>query len=130
MNQKNELNALEWVNRAKDDERSIKAILKDESGAPSTACFLSQQMAEKYFKAFLVYSKEGFQKIHHLDRLLELCIEVDPTFSELTEDAILLNDYYIDTRYPGDVQEFSFDEAREAFEMAQKIKEVVMVKLR
>lgn len=39
----------EWWQKAAEDELSIQAILK-ENGAPSTACFLAQQMAEKYLK--------------------------------------------------------------------------------
>ena len=49
----NKLNIQEWIAKAKDDELSIKAIIK-EKAAPSTVCFLSQQMAEKYLKALLI----------------------------------------------------------------------------
>ena len=44
---RNELLAEEWIRKAIDDEKSIKAVLRNESGTPSTACFLFQQMAEK-----------------------------------------------------------------------------------
>jgi len=43
----NELTAKEWIKKAGEDELSINAIIKNEGGAPSTACFLSQQAAEK-----------------------------------------------------------------------------------
>ncbi len=55
----------EWFAKADDDEKSIRAILK-EGGAPSTACFLSQQIAEKYLKGLLVFLGKSFPKIHDL----------------------------------------------------------------
>jgi HEPN domain-containing protein len=104
----------------------MKAILK-EKGAPSTVCFLSQQLAEKYLKAFLVFHRETFPKIHHLDRLLELCISINDDFRRLKKNIILLSDYYIETRYPEDrVEEWSWKEAKEAFDSALEIKKFVL----
>lgn len=128
-NEENLVLAGEWIDKAEDDELSIKAILK-ERGAPSTVCFLSQQMGEKYLKAFLVFNQKSFPKIHHLDRLLELCIEIDGNFKELKEEIILLSDYYIETRYPGGWTEmWSWKEAREAFDGALRIKKFVLDKI-
>lgn len=119
----------EWLSRAGDDELSIRAILKEE-GAPSTVCFLSQQMGEKYFKAFLIFHQRTFPKIHHLDRLLELCVDVDGSFGELKDNVILLSDYYIETRYPGGwTEEWTWKEAREASDSALEIKKFVLDKL-
>jgi len=47
--------ANEWFLKARDDELSAKDILTDREGAASTVCFLSQQMAEKYLKGYLVF---------------------------------------------------------------------------
>lgn len=121
--------AREWADKAKDDELSIKAILKEE-GAPSTVCFLSQQMAEKYLKAFLVFHNKPFPKIHHLDRLLELCMKIDKNFEELKDETIVLSDYYVETRYPGGwSEEWSWKEAREAFDNSLRIKKFVLEKI-
>lgn len=119
----------EWFSRATDDELSIEAILK-EGGAPSTVCFLSQQMGEKYFKAFLIFKQREFPKIHHLDRLLELCFDVDNSFKELKDNVILLSDYYIETRYPGGwTEEWTWKEAREAFDSTLEIKKFILSKI-
>ena len=119
----------EWIDKANDDELSIKAILKEE-GAPSTVCFLSQQMAEKYLKAFLVFNQKTFPKIHHLDKLLELCIDVEDDFKKLKENVITLSDYYIETRYPGELtEEWSWKEAKEAFAMTLEIKKFILDKI-
>lgn len=119
----------EWVNKAEDDELLIRVILK-EKGAPSTVCFLSQQIGEKYLKAFLVFNQKSFPKIHHLDRLLELCIDINSDFEELKENVILLSDYYIETRYPGGwTERWSWKEAKEAFDSALEIKKFVLDKI-
>lgn len=118
----------EWFKKAGEDELSINAIMK-ESGAPSTACFLSQQMAEKYLKGFLVFHKKEFPKIHQLERLLQLCKEMDLSFEELGEEAVLLSEFYVESRYPGDWPEFSWDDARKAYKAATRIKDFVLKKI-
>lgn len=125
----NELNIEEWIKRATDDELSAKAILEDRDGAPSTVCFLSQQMAEKYLKAFLVAKQKDFPKIHQLDQLLALCLKTDQDFEYLKKDAISISDYWVDARYPGDYPEFSWEDAEEAFEAAMRIKDFILGKI-
>lgn len=116
----------EWFDKADEDELSINAILT-EKGAPSTACFLSQQMGEKYLKGFLVFHEKEFPKIHQLEKLLNMCKEIDNSFEVLKDDAVLLSEFYVETRYPGDVPEgFSWNDARKAFESAKKIKDFVL----
>ena len=82
MKDKKYLLAKEWFLKANDDELSAKDILHDKEGAPSTVCFLSQQMAEKYLKGYLVYKGEQFPKIHQLDRLVKLGEEIEKAFKK------------------------------------------------
>ena len=121
-----ELKVEEWIRKAHDDELSINAILKDENGSPTTACFLAQQIAEKLLKAFLVDQKQWFPKIHNLDSLWELCKELDASFEEIKTDCITLTDYYADTRYPGDLPDFTWDDARTASQTATRIKQFII----
>lgn len=114
----------EWVDRAEDDELSIRAILKD--GAPSTACFLSQQMAEKCLKALLVCHGTPFPKVHDLLVLETLLVDSVPSAHQIHECLNMLNGYYIEARYPGDYPEFTPEEARDAFAAAGKVKEFVL----
>ena len=114
----------EWVNKALDDELSINAIFKSK-GAPGTICFLSQQMAEKFLKAFLISHNVDFPRVHHLERILGLCKKIDAKFSDFDEEVVLLSEYYIETRYPGDYPErFSWDDASKAYEAAIKDKRI------
>jgi len=127
-NTQKDLQTEEWVKRANDDELSLEAILK-ERGAPNTACFLSQQMGEKYLKAFLVHKKKWYPKVHALDALWELCNKIDSSFEELKNDAVFLNDFYVTTRYPGDYPSFSMKDAREAYQAALRVKNFVLGKI-
>lgn len=124
-----ELKTEEWFLKAQDDELNASSILKHWDGTPAGVCFLSQQMAEKYFKAFLVDKKNWFPKIHPLDRLWELCQEIDQNFDTVKEEAIFLTGFYAATRYPGDLPDFIWKDAEEAFEAANKIKEFVLEKI-
>jgi len=119
----------EWFRKAQDDEQSIRALMK-EKGPPSTICFLSQQMAEKYLKGFLIFHRKDFLKIHDLLGLETQLIDIEPDIHKIHNDINLLNRYYIETRYPGEYPEFTYEEAIRAFEAAQRVKKFVTEKIR
>lgn len=123
-----EKNYLEWLKKAKEDELSAKVIIK-ENGAPSTACFLSQQMAEKLLKGLLVSHTKDFPKIHDLLDLETLLLDITPKVKEIHQDLVLLNRYYVETRYPGDYPQFSLDECQKAYEAALRVKDFVSAKV-
>jgi HEPN domain-containing protein len=121
LNKNKKLLAEEWFKKARDDYKSAKVVL-EEGGYYGTTCFLAQQMAEKYLKAFLVYSGWKLEKMHDLIKLLNECKKISPDFDDLKEKCILLNDYYIETRYPLDAPvDYSKKEAREALAAAESI---------
>lgn len=116
--------AEEWLQKAEEDKRSIKAILA-EDGAPSTACFLSQQMAEKSLKSLMTFHGKQFRKVHDLLQLAAELRRAEPKIKELIDQLKILNQYYVATRYPGDFPEFTFEEAQKAYEAANRVKEFV-----
>ena len=120
-----ETNYLEWFVKAEEDELSIETILKGD-GSPSTACFLSQQMAEKYLKGLLIFRGISFPKVHDLLELETILLGDFPEIKNLHEEFKNLNRYYIQTRYPGDYPKISFEEAQTAKESAASIKDFVL----
>ena len=118
-----------WLVKAGEDELSARVLIEKEAGAPSTICFLSQQMAEKYLKGLLVFHNEEFLKIHDLIELETLLLGVEPEIQSFHEDCKTLNQYYVGTRYPADVPEFTFQECKYALEAAFRIKEFVIRKI-
>ncbi len=120
----------EWFLKAQDDELSDRDILTDREGAASTVCFLSQQIAEKSLKGYLVFKERRFPKIHDLDKLVRLCKIIDSEFGKIKNDAKHLTDFYIATRYPGDYPQFNFKDTEKAFKKALKIKNFVLDKVK
>lgn len=118
----------EWLARVEDDMLSASVLLR-ESSPPNTTCFLCQQAAEKCFKAFLAFSEKHVRKIHNLPQLVDFCAEIDPSFKSLDADAKHLTAFYVETRYPADMPEFTLSQAKAAYEAALRIKEFVMLKI-
>lgn len=85
-----------WFRKAEEDELSAGAVLKE--GAPSTGCFLAQQMAEKYLKGMVAFFRIKIRKVHDLLVLKELLLDVAPGISQIDKDLILLDSYYTGTR--------------------------------
>ena len=125
----NKKNFQEWFSKAMDDELNANSILTHRDGAPSGVCFMSQQMAEKYLKGFLVFRQKFFPKIHDLLKLETLIFEFEPEIKTHHKDLTFLNRYYIETRYPGDYPEFSWQEAKKAFKKANLIKQFVLERI-
>jgi hypothetical protein len=53
---------------------------------------------------------------------------LSPDVRSIHNDLLLLNRYYIETRYPGDYPAFSMDEAHAAFDAALRVKDFVREK--
>ncbi|MBI2591133.1 MAG: HEPN domain-containing protein [Candidatus Brennerbacteria bacterium] len=119
----------EWILRARDDERNISALFKEHDGTPAHICFISQQIAEKYLKALLLFYGGNCPKIHAIGFLIELIQPYEKLIVEkLKEEAILLDPYYIEARYPADIplENFTWEMAEEAYKAVIKIKEFVL----
>lgn len=128
MSDKSETNYENWLKKAEEDELSINAILNN-GGSPSTACFLSQQVAEKCLKALIVFYNKDFPKIHDLNELETIILALEPDIKSLHQELSKLTIYYIETRYPGDYPEFTFEEAKQAFEAAKRVKDFILKKI-
>lgn len=119
----------EWLDYAHNDELNAKSILTHRDGHPNGTCFLSQQMAEKYLKALVVFFKKHVPRVHDLLELETILMLVQSEVEELHEDLTVLNRYYIATRYPGDYPEFSWKDAKEAYDAALRVKDFVLAKI-
>jgi len=120
-------NYKEWLKKADDDEQTCVLLLQHESFPSAVVCFHSQQMAEKYLKGYLTFKNMEFPKIHDIVSLLDkYFIPVFPHFQLVREETIILTDYAVLPRYPGDYFDVTENDAREAFEAAKKIKKIVL----
>ena len=104
-----------WKQKAENDLRTAEIVLSTENPPTDAICFHAQQCAEKYLKSYLTSKDVTIEKTHDLTRINNICIEIDPDFEELSDNAELLSGYAVEIRYPGDFIECSIEEAEEAF---------------
>lgn len=123
------LNVKKWIKHAEEDLRLAKHSLTLESGCPfRLTAYHAQQCAEKYLKALLVFHQIDFPYTHSITRLLEICSEIINT-NELTE-AEILTPFAITTRYPGEDEEVTKEEALDAIRIADLVKEKINLQLK
>lgn len=90
-----------WPLYASDDLKGAKVLLTER--VYNISCFHSQQAVEKLFKAFIAAYDQSIPRTHNLIRLHKICEDLYSGKLEFdNEKLILLNDVYIDSRYPAD----------------------------
>jgi HEPN domain-containing protein len=107
-----------WLDRAK-SSLAISKIRTDEDIFYEDLCFQAQQAVEKSLKGLLVFYNVDPEKTHNLVALInELSKYVVPP-KEINETAIL-NDYAVQTRYPGDSTPIEEEEYKNVIIIAEK----------
>ncbi len=109
-----------WISYAEEDFAMARSALRRRQPLTYSACFHSQQCAEKYLKALLVSKGVSFPRTHDLLMLSGLCensgvlIAIDP------KRLNTLSDYAVRVRYPGDPP--TPDDARQARAIARDVR--------
>jgi HEPN domain-containing protein len=113
--------ALEWLNRAESNlERarigkdSTKILLED-------LCFDCHQCVEKSLKALLIYHNLIFPKTHSINLLINLLKEKISFFPEFVLESVILIDYAVEMRYPGNYDKVTSEEYFIAYKIAFKV---------
>lgn len=87
-----------WLDRAADDLAVGNLVLT--RGFTAHSCFLAHQAFEKSLKAYLVKSQGDYPRTHKLVDLVQKCASYNHDLAGLLNSAIILDQYYIPTRYP------------------------------
>lgn len=121
----------DWLLKAENDLKAAEGIYGYYEQPPTdTICYHCHQVAEKSLKCYLVYQRVRFQKIHDLIVLLNLCLTKDKSLDSLRENLEILNQYYVETKYPLDISiDYSIEEAKEAIQKASIILETIKDKI-
>lgn len=127
--------ALRWVKQSKIDLESAKWLLESDPPFSSVACFQSQQVAEKCFKALLFADCGISNKLlesHDLKVLGEKVKEETEATKKTVQLAKRVMDYYLTTRYPNRQpsnvvpgRAFTKNQAETAIDAASKLLEIV-----
>jgi HEPN domain-containing protein len=114
----------DWIDKAEGDYHAAGRELRvRKMPAYHVTCFLSQQCAEKYLKAFLQFHEQEIPKIHKLIDLLVLTKQVDSSLEILRPDLEVLERYSVRVRYPGTTAEK--EDARAAFSAVKIVREMI-----
>jgi HEPN domain-containing protein len=109
----------DWLRHARSDLAYASAPLPPE-GLLEGLCFHAQQAAEKAIKAVLVSQGTTVPRTHNLKTLLE---QVRPPVRVPAKvlDAVVLTDYAVQYRYPGDLEPLQDTEYRQAIAHARQV---------
>ncbi len=125
----NEETVKNWILRAENDLKIGKDEIKTDNPATDMVCFHMQQCVEKYLKAFLIFNGKEIRKTHDIDEIINQCRKIDQDFSSLFEiNADLLTKYAIEIRYGETFYFPSIEEAHEAVNIAEKVRDFVRKK--
>ncbi len=123
----------QWFDRAREDLQVARLVLQEKHFAHT--CFLAQQCIEKALKAYLLEKASAYPRVHKLVDLLAECEALDSAFGAYRADCIVVDQYYIPTRYPDGVPGGLASglpgeiEAREALNAADRVFQFVAAKL-
>jgi len=109
-----------WVDRARTDLLSAEADLAYKTPIVEDACFHCQQAVEKILKAFLVFHGVEFEYTHQIERLIEQCVRLNPSFARLHDTADQLTVYAVRFRYPYTGPLPTLDHVRRLLSIAQE----------
>jgi len=115
----------QWTEKAEEDFRTAEYLLVLKENCPlNPVCFHSQQCVEKYIKALLVYCTIQFPKSHDVVELLNLVPE--NCRPDLTiYDLAIINRYAVETRYPGEWEIVTRQEAEESMRIAGEVRQKI-----
>ncbi len=113
-------NPLDWVFYAEEDFAVAKLMLRRQKPLLLSACFHSQQCAEKYLKALLVAKDVEFPKTHDIPMLDTLCNRHGILTGFDKSTLARLSEHAVHTRYPG--TDLTPAEAKESLAIAKTIR--------
>lgn len=116
-----------WVERA-ESALLLARTEKTDDLFYEDLCFQLQQAAEKAIKAYLIFNNVEPRRTHSFKILLLQAGQIEKIPEEIAY-AIVLEDYAVQTRYPGDYTPVSEEEYLEALKISAFIIEWVKNKI-
>ena len=110
----------EWMRHAWSDMTIARMVENDEI-APEIIAFHAQQAVEKALKALLVQRQVEFTRTHIIGVLIVLCKESGYKIEENLEEAVTLSRFAIASRYPGETDPITRQEAKIAADLANQV---------
>jgi HEPN domain-containing protein len=118
---KNQTLVHDWLRRAKSNLARARLGRVSKDILYEDLCFDCQQAVEKGLKALLVRLSIIFPRTHSITRLVELVEENGIDVPQEVKESIVLTEYAVSTRYPGDYEPIDEAEFKEAFIIAENV---------
>jgi len=90
----------EWLKFAENDLEVVRILSNHHPMQLEIICYHCQQATEKALKAYLLHNDQIPPKIHNLESLVDLCVELSTDFNEIVEECEYLNPFGVQPRYP------------------------------
>lgn len=113
--------ANKWLQRAKSNMARAKAGRVSPDILYEDLCYDAQQAVEKAFKSVCIIHEIVFPKTHDIAYLIELLEEGGLEVPENLQNAKILTDYAVETRYPGDYEPVDEEDLGKAIEIAEEV---------
>jgi HEPN domain-containing protein len=102
-------------------------ILKENDCGNDIVAFHCQQAIEKVLKGYILCKNNEVIEGHSLIFLCKEASKINKVFRNYLKDCALINQYYIETRYPADVPlVVTDDEAEECIKITEDIYHMVL----
>lgn len=118
---------LEWIEFAEGDYTVTIENKQGDNPVFHLICFLSQQCVEKYLKALLQENNIPFRRTHDLNELLNLILQIYPSWSGWKAIQPALTKHAVGTRYPSDIP--TETDAEKAMEVCSMVREAIRTEL-
>lgn len=119
---------LEWVEKAEGDLATARREYRARKNPNYDAvCFHAQQATEKYLKSVLQENGKPIPRVHSLTEVLVLVSRIDPSFALIQGDALVMEGYSTQFRYPGLSADKS--EAKVALQAAERVRKFIRASL-
>lgn len=119
----------DWMIYAENDLKAAKILCTDEDTLLLSA-FHSHQAIEKSLKAFMLSLKGYAPDGHNIIYLCKSAVKVEPLFSDWIDECLILNNFYVQTRYPPDFPlDIDTGVANRLYNMAQGLYNFTLKKL-
>ena len=118
----------EWIKRAK-GSLELAQVKITRQIYYEDLCYQAQQSAEKSLKGLLLYYGVEPEFTHNIEILLKE-IKKFTDIPENIKDAVLLTNYAVQTRYPGEYDEIAKEEYEKSIKMAKDCLHWVESKIR
>ncbi|GIU80349.1 MAG: DNA-binding protein [Bryobacteraceae bacterium] len=118
-----------WLKKARKDLDTAQYELRADPPFADDAVFHAQQAVEKTLKGFLSWHQVPFRRTHNLVELGGACCRIDPSLEDLLRRAAPLTEYAWRFRHPGDPEEATLEEAKDALSVAREVYEAALSRL-